>query len=93
LATAYAFGFRKSELLSLRVEQVDLLNRAIRLNAGETRSGDGRLVRLTQDVYTLLQVCVWGKGPEDFVFTRPDGKPVLDFRERWKKLTTDAGCP
>jgi integrase len=44
LATAYAFGFRKGELLELRVRQVDLTNRSIRLNAGETKSGDGRTV-------------------------------------------------
>lgn len=29
LATAYSFGFRKGELLNLRVKQVDLLNRTI----------------------------------------------------------------
>ncbi len=93
LATAYTFGFRKSELLNLRVGQVDLLARTIRLNAGETKSGEGRVVKLTQDVYTLLQACVSGKSAEGFVFTRDDGKPVLDFRERWEKLTEAAGCP
>ena len=36
-------------------------------------------------------MCV-GKTADDFVFTRPDGKPVLDFRERWENLTTLAGC-
>ena len=45
LATAYSFGFRKSELLELRVRQVDFLNRSIRLNAGETKSGDGRVIK------------------------------------------------
>ena len=93
LATAYSFGFRKSELLELRVRQVDLLNRSIRLNAGETKSGDGRVVKMTQDVYVLLQACVSGKGADDFVFTRADGEPVLDFRERWDSLTSSAGCP
>jgi hypothetical protein len=45
---------------------------------------------MTQDVFILLQACV-GKTADDFVFTRPDGKPVLDFRERWENLTTLAG--
>jgi integrase len=92
LATAYSFGFRKSELLGLRVRQGDFLNRSIRLNAGETKSGDGRVVRMTGDVFVLLQACAVGKTAEDFVFTRNDGKPVLDFRERWEQLTTAAGC-
>jgi hypothetical protein len=46
----------------------------------------------SQDVFILLQACVLGKAAEDFVFTRPDGNPVLDFHERWKNLTTVAGC-
>ena len=80
-------------MLNLLVRQVDLFNRTIRLNAGETKSGEGRVVKRTQDVYTLLAACVSGKAPDDFVFTRADGKPVLDFRERWEKLTNDAGYP
>lgn len=93
LATAYTFGFRKGELLNLKVGQIDLLNWTIRLNAGETKSGDGRIVKLTQDVYTLLQACVMGKNSDDCVFTRADGSQVLDFRERWEKLTSTSGCP
>lgn len=93
LATAYTFGFRKGELLNLRVVQIDLLNRTIRLNAGETKSGEGRIVKLTQDVYTLLQACVMGKKADDYVFTRADGAQILDFRERWAKLTSSSGCP
>jgi integrase len=89
---AYNFGFRKRELLNLRVGQVDLLNHTIRLNAGETKSGDGRTIRMTQDVFVLLQACVSHKGVDDFVFTRPDGRPVLDFRERWTNLTKSSGC-
>ena len=50
-------------------------------------------MKLTNDVYVLLQACISGKEPADFVFTRKNGKPILDFRERWEKLTADAGCP
>jgi integrase len=91
LAVAYSFGLRQGELLNLRVRQFDRLARTIRLNAGETKSGEGRLIRLTSDVAILLEACVAGKGADDFVFTRPDGKPVLDFRRRWRSLTAEAG--
>ena len=93
LATAYTFGFRESELLNLRVNQVDLLNRSIRLNVGETKSGDGRVIKLTEDVYLLLQACVIGKQPDGRVFTRENGKPVKDFRDGWENLTEAAGLP
>jgi integrase len=94
LATAYTFGLRKDELLNLRVRQLDLLDRTIRLNAGETKSGEGRVIKLTTGLFILLSACVAGKEPDNFVFTRRDGKkPVLDFRQRWENLTAAAGCP
>ena len=41
----------------------------------------------------LLTACVEGKGPEDHVFTRADGKPVRDFRDTWYKARDRAGVP
>jgi len=93
LATAYTFGFRKGELLNLRAEQVDLFERTIRLNAGETKNGEGRMVKMTAEVWTLLQGCTSGKAPADLVFTRSDGSPIVDFRKRWEHLIAAAGCP
>ena len=34
----------------------------------------------TLPVRTLLTQCVPGKGQDDYVFTREDGRPVRDFR-------------
>lgn len=91
LAVAYTFGFRKSELLEMKVNQVDLAGETIRLWRGTTKSGEPRLVRMTQDVKVLLQAGVIGKKPDDFVFSRNGGTPILDFRGRWDKLCEDAG--
>jgi integrase len=93
LAVAYSFGFRKGELLGLRVRQVDLASRTITLDPGDTKNGEPREVHMTQDVYELLKACVVGKERDDFVFTRENGKRVLDFREAWEKLITAAGLP
>lgn len=92
-AVAYSFGFRKGELLGLRVRQVVLASRTITLDPGETKNGEPREVHMTQDVYELLKACVVGKERDDFVFTRENGKPVLDFREEWEKLTRATGLP
>ena len=51
---AYSFGFRKAEMLGLRVSQVDLRARTIQLHPGETKSGLGRTVVMTADVYPLV---------------------------------------
>src|SRR5882762_572161 len=37
--------------------------------------------------------CLVGKQPDDFVFTRNDGKPVRDFRGAWVKVCRRAGVP
>lgn len=89
----YAFGWRVSELLNLRVNQIDLLNRTITLNPGETKNDEGRVVIMTDVVHQLLAQCAVGKQPSDFVFTRDNRKPVREFRYVWKAICTEAGVP
>jgi integrase len=91
LAVAYSFGFRKSELLEMRCKQVDLAGQSIRLWRGTTKSGEPRLVKMTGDVLILLTACLFGKAPEDYVFSRNGGTPILDFRGRWDALCEAAG--
>ena len=91
MAIAYNFGFRRAELLGLRVDQIDLQNRTISLWTGETKSGQGRKVVMTQEVLQLVKPQVDGKQPKDFVFTWPNGDPVLDFRGAWGKMCASAG--
>ena len=86
LAVAFNFGFRKSELLGLRVKQVSLKERTIQLLPGTTKNDKGRTVRMTEDVYQRLTPCVKGKKPEDPVFTWENGDPVKDFRVAWAKM-------
>jgi integrase len=77
------YGWRVSELLSMRVSQIDLFSRTIRLEPGTTKNNDGREVTMTDAVYTLLAECIHGKAPDQYVFTRPCGNPVRDFRDTW----------
>lgn len=46
---------------------------------------------MTPFLRQLLQECVRGKGPDEFVLTRKDGRPVGDFRGSWDTATTKAG--
>jgi integrase len=86
LAVAFNFGFRKSELLGLRVKQVNLKDRTIQLLPGTTKNDKGRTVRMTEDVYQRLSPCVKEKQPEDAVFTWGNGDSVKDFRVAWDKM-------
>ena len=93
LAVGYTFGWRKGEILGLRVSQVDLLNRSISLNVGETKNDEGRTIKMTQEVYNLLASCVRGKKPKDYVFTRDDGSPVRFLQDDWEALFDKAKLP
>lgn len=87
------YGWRVGELLSMRVRQVDLMSRTIRLEPGTTKNRDGREVTMTKRVHELLKLCVFGKQHDDFVFTRRNGTPVRDFRGTWAKACEEAGVP
>lgn len=87
------YGWRVGELLKLRVNQVDLQNWTIRLHPGTTKNKEGREVSMTNQVHDLFTQCVADKAPSDFLFTRPNGQPVRDFRGTWNKARIKAGVP
>ncbi len=91
VACAYAFGFRKGELLNLRVRQVDLIEKWIRLDGEDTKNGEPRKVRMTSEVFQLMKECVQGKDPDHFVFTRAGGQHVADPRSEWYSLCCVSG--
>jgi integrase len=93
LALAYNFGFRKSELATMQVRQVDLLNRSLTLDPGTTKNSEGRIVKLTSATLELVKQCMLSKTPDSFLFTRHDGQPIRDFRVSWEILTEAAGLP
>jgi len=71
LALGFTFGFRKSEMLSLRVRNVDLLDGSLTLDT--SKNGEGRLVKLTAETKKLLAECMRRKQADDFVLTHEDG--------------------
>ena len=87
---AHAFGWRRAELKSLKVGQLDFPAKTIRLY--DTKNASGRVVVMTQKIEELLTACCEGKGPDDFVFTR-DGKPIVEYRKAWERARDAASCP
>lgn len=90
------FGWRRSEILGLRVRQIDLIAKCVRLD--DSKNGEGREVALTGILVQLLGVCIHGKGGDAPVFTwdeshRYHGKPIRDFRNQWATVTKAAGVP
>jgi integrase len=58
-----------ARLRGLRVNQVDLKARTVRLLLGTTKNDRGRTVVMTDEVHRLISECVAGKQPDDAVFT------------------------
>jgi len=88
----YSYGWRLSEpLRNMRVQLLDFEHRTITIE--DSKNGDGRTVKMTQKVFELLKACCEGKGEDDYVFTREDGKQVKDFRGSWENARKAAGVP
>lgn len=88
IEVAYTYGWRRSEITGLTVKQVDFAAGVIRLEPGTTKNDEGREVRMTAAVRSLLAECVRDKQPDDFILG-----VVGDFRKRWRKLCQAAGVP
>lgn len=89
LAIGFNFGWRKSEILSLRVRNVNLLEDWIALET--SKNGEGRRVKIPADIRPLLAACITGKRPDGFVLTRPDGGRVVQPRKDWYHLCHVSG--
>jgi len=91
---AYWTGCRKGEILSLRWAQVDLENRTVRLEPGETKNDEARVIPLAGELLTMLRMQQrirdekWPQCP--WVFFR-HGKQIKSIRKAWDKACEAAG--
>jgi integrase len=92
---AFETGCRKSEVLGLKWDQLDeikvgdTVRYCVRLNPGETKNKQGRVIPLTDLMKELLDnIRPFSKSEYIFTFR---GKPIHDIRTGWKKACTDAG--
>ena len=95
LELAFTYGWRKSELLGLKVRQVNFGNRTIRLDPGTTKNHEGREVAMTARVAELLRLAIAEKQPAEYVLTRDrkygaPGSPVRSLRKAWQQLCVRA---
>jgi integrase len=83
---AHYTGCQKGEILALQWPQVDLSERCVRLEPGETKNDDARMIPLAPELYEVLKLqreirdqCY----PESpWVFSRA-GNQIRNFRKAW----------
>ena len=107
---AYITGWRiASEVLPLQWRQIDFSGGEVRLDAGTTKNGEGRVFPLTDDLRALLdaqhsehkrlklagEIC-------PYVFFRmiangrggtKHPKPIVSLNKAWDAACVEAGCP
>lgn len=95
LAMGYYTGMRKGEILGLKWQQADLVRRIIRLEPGETKNKEGRIIPLhVEELYQMLTIQrsirdqLFPDSP--WVFSRA-GQPILHFRKSWDTACKLAG--
>jgi integrase len=79
----FSFGWRKGELTSLTVADVNIAEGFIRLE--DSKNGEPREVPLTPNLKVLLEAVITGRKSDESLF------PVKDMRHAWKRLCKNAG--
>lgn len=89
---AYKTGWRKSEIVSLKWEQVDREAWEIRLPT--TKNGRGRVLPIRGELKALIEEQWRNRGRSyEFVFHREGRAVGIRFDKAWKKACEDAGLP
>jgi len=94
LTYAYYTGCRKGEILALRWDQVDLVEHTVRLNPGETKNEEGRIIPMTDELYETLKISRQGRDelfPDSPLVFSLDGQPIKSFNYHWRKACKRAG--
>lgn len=95
LTFGYYTGCRLGEILGLQWSQIDLLGRMIRLEPGETKNDEARIIPLqVEDLYQTLAILRADRDEHfptfPWVFSR-GGKRILDIRKAWDGACEAAG--
>lgn len=91
VATGYYAGMRKSEVVNLTWDKIDLKNRMIKLDAADTKDGEPRKIPVGNKLFKILSN-IPRAIHDDHVFLYK-GKPIKDIRTALIRACRDAGIP
>ena len=87
LEIAIVFGWRRGDLLYLRVKDVRLAENSIRLE--DSKNGEGREIPMPPSVRTLIEPLVIGRDPMEHLWSGS----LSGWKDGWNRVRAAAGCP
>jgi site-specific recombinase XerD len=98
IATLLYAGLRKTELLSLKIHDIDLERKTLHVNGSTSKSGDSRIVPINLSLYRALEDYFQERKKKgygtSYLFvsdTRDDGLTDDGFKHLIEKLTRESG--
>lgn len=91
LIFAYFSGWRKSEILTLKWNQVNLRDGIVRLEPGETKNSEGRTLYMEPELLDLLKGLHKNRRMDCLLVFNDNGKMIGDFRKSWRSNCTAVG--
>lgn len=87
----YLTGWRKEEVSGLVWDRVDMNNRTVRLNPGETKNKQGRNMYMEDELVVVMEEQLADKRKGcPYVFHR-DGQRIKDIRFTWNRACRETG--
>lgn len=91
LSFGYFTGWRKAEILNLEWNHVNLRDGIVRLEAGETKNGEGRTLYMEPELWNMLQQLHKNRRMDSFFVFNRNGEKIGDFRKVWASACKTAG--
>ncbi len=88
---AYHTGWRSGEIRKLTWNKVDLKQGVIRLDPGETKNEEARMIYLNDELMKEIKVLHSNRRLGSPYVFHLDGRTIGEFRKSWKTACIDAG--
>jgi integrase len=87
----YVYGWRVSEIRNLTWDKVDLIQKSVRLEPGETKNDASRTVYLNDELKNMFERLYEERNPECVYVFQREGQRIVDFTYSWKKACKEVG--
>ena len=91
VSLAYYSGWRRSEILGLKWNQVNLRDGIIRLEPGETKNDEGRTLYMPSELLTIMRKHHQNRRLDCLYVFHHKGRQISDFRGSWNKACKAVG--